>query len=139
MRTFRNIEKFLQSKKPMTAIAKEVKETILKKTEKGHDYMGRRFEPYSEAYAKRKKKKTVNLKDSGKMLKAITTKVVTPSHGRVYIKFAGSPNRQIIANIHNTGTGKMPEREFMNLSDSAIKKLAKKHYDDPIMKILGRK
>ncbi len=128
------VERFLLSTKPMKLIVEDVKEVIERKTESGKDYRGHKFEPYSEAYAKRKKKTVVDLDDTGKMLRALKTKVINPKHGRVFIK----GNRAIIANIHTTGTGKMPQREFMAITKSGEAKIVKKRYDDPLLKILRR-
>jgi hypothetical protein len=44
----------------------------------------------------------------------------------------------MLAQIHTTGTGKQPQREFMGISDNAIKKLTKKFYDDPILELAKR-
>ncbi len=128
------VERFLLSAKPMKLIVEDVKEVIERKTASGKDYRGHKFESYSEAYAKRKKKTKVDLNDSGEMLGALKTKVINPKHGRVFIR----GNRAIIANIHTTGTGKQPERDFMNITKTGEAKIVKKRYDDPLLRILGR-
>ncbi len=128
------VERFLLSTKPMKLILKDVKERIEDRTAKGKDYKNRKFEPYSEAYAKRKKKTTVDLDDTGEMLDALKTRVISPKHGVVEIK----GRRAIIANIHTTGTGKMPERKFMAITKTGEAKIVKKRYDDPLLKILRR-
>lgn len=46
------IENFLNDPKPMEGIIEDIKETILEKTEDGHDYVDRNFKPYSKAYAR---------------------------------------------------------------------------------------
>lgn len=139
---FKNVESFLKSRKPMENIVKEVKETIEKKTESGKDYMGKKFKPYSAKYAKRKGSTKVDLKLSGKMIGALDTQVINPSHGKVFISSKGYARTRaktdMLAQIHTTGTGKQPQREFMNLAPSAQQKIIKKYYDDEIMKILGR-
>ena len=127
------ISEFLESKKPMEGMVEDGKELVLEKTAKGFDYKHRKFHPYSPAYAKRKKSKTVNLRVTGDMLNSLRTEVFSHEHGQIKIT-----NKEIIAYIHHTGTGKMPQREFMNINKSNITKLQKKHFDDPIMKILGR-
>lgn len=129
-----NVERFLRSTKPMKAITEDVKERVEERTAKGRDYKNRKFKPYSLAYAKKKKKTLVNLKDSGEMLGALRTQVINPKHGRVLIK----GRRAIIANIHTTGTGKQPERDFMNITKTGEAKIVKEHYDDPLLKILRR-
>jgi phage gpG-like protein len=138
-RMFAGIEAFLASTKPMAGIVADIKDIILIKTASGLDYMGRGFKPYSEKYAKKKKGMTAtgrpNLKLSGTMLGAIKTEVRDARHGAVLVGSVGEKggaNSDMLAQIHTTGTGKQPQREFMNLAPSAVQKLTKKHYDDPI-------
>jgi len=137
------IEAFLASPKPMEGMVKDVKDTVLMKTASGLDYMGRSFKPYSKAYAKKKMGMTStgrpNLKATGTMLDAIKTEVKDPRHGAVFVSAAsekGGANSDMLAQIHTTGTGKQPRREFMGISDSAVKKLSKKHYDDKILELV---
>jgi hypothetical protein len=118
----------------MELILEDVKEKVEDKTASGKDYRGHKFEPYSKAYAKRKKKKKVDLRVTGEMLDALRTRVINPKHGVVEIK----GRRAIIANIHTTGTGKQPLREFMAITKSGEVKIVKKRYDDPLLRILGR-
>ena len=142
-RMLSRVEKFLKSVEPMGDITEGVAEEILKKTSKGKDFSNTRFEEYSPAYAKKKGQLLVDLKASGLMLASLDSKVINANHGRVFIKPQGyaktKARTDLIANIHTTGTGKQPKREFMNVSKSVMKKLQKKHYDDKIMKLLGRK
>ncbi|HDR68000.1 MAG TPA: hypothetical protein ENN61_02995 [Bacteroidaceae bacterium] len=121
------------SHKPMEGMVEDGKELVLEKTAKGYDYKHRKFTPYSKRYAKRKGSKLVNMRLSGDMLESIITEVISHDHGRIKVT-----NKEVIANVHNTGTGKQPQREFMNINKSNLAKLQKKHLDDPIMKILGR-
>jgi hypothetical protein len=134
---FKSIESFLSSKKPMRGFCDGVRERILEKTEKGQDYMSRKFKPYSKAYAKRKGSKHVNLRVTGRMLTAIKSLAVTPDHGKIWIqpRSHGKINADMLANIHSTGTGKQPQREFMNISATGIGELVKKHYNDPIKEL----
>lgn len=143
-RQFAGIEAFLASTKPMEGIVAEIKTLILVKTASGLDYMGRSFKPYSKAYKKKKTGMTAtgrpNLKLSGTMLDAIKTEVKDPRHGAVFVAPVGEPGSNVqsdmLAQIHTTGTGKQPQREFMNLAPSAVKNLTKKYYDDPILEIV---
>jgi len=147
---FAAIEAFLASTKPMEGIVTDIKDIILTKTSNGVDYMGKSFAPYSETYAKRRKGRTAkgrpNLKRTGTMLHNIYTKVDDSRHGRIDIFPGAEPggkgiNSKFLAQVHTLGTthaGKnnditIPQREFMNLAPSAVKKLTKKHYDDPIL------
>ena len=135
---FRDVANFLNSTKPMQRIVDSIKEGILVKTAKSHDYMGRNFKPYSKAYAKKKGSSRVNLRVSGEMMDSIDAEATDPRHGKVSI----GGDRALIALFHNKGgprPGRPPQREFFNVSKSAIQNLAKKHIDDPIMKLLGRR
>jgi len=135
LRKLREVENLLNSPEPMSHIVADVREAILDKTSRGLDYMGRRFTPYSKAYARRKGSKNVDLRASGEMMDSIKATVVSPQRGEVVVTSAG---RQVIANIHNTGTGKQPRREFMNMSNSAVRALVKKHIDDKVLEIAKR-
>ena len=136
VRGFQKIEEFLASPKPMQAIVNDIKEKILADTARGHDYRGRNFEPYSAAYAKKKGTKRPDLRVSGRMLGAIRTEVVDPRHGAVYVASeseSGGASTAMLAQIHTTGTGKQPQREFVNITPNALKVFVKKHYNDPIL------
>jgi hypothetical protein len=128
----------------MEGVCEDVKERIKERTGKGRDYKNRSFAPYSESYKKRKGKSRVNLRDSGRMLRALDTQVITPIRGKVFVKpesYGGGKRARtdMIAQIHTTGAGKQPQRDFMDITKTALKKFVKKHYDDKIMKILGRR
>lgn len=141
---FAKINEFLASPKPMEGIVADIKTTILEKTAMGKDYMGRGFKAYSKAYAKKKMGMTAtgrpNLKLSGTMLGALSTEVKDARHGTVFVASVSEPKggaaSDMLAQIHTTGTGKQPQREFMNLATTAVKKLVKKHYDDPILELV---
>ena len=143
-RQFAAIEDFLKSTKPMEGIVADIKDIVLDKTSKGHDYMGRNFKPYTKAYAERRKKLGLSTRPdltvSGTMLGALKTEVKDPRHGAVFVGSEAEPKGRaksdMLAQIHTTGTGKQPQREFLNLAPTAVKKLTKKHYDDPILKLV---
>jgi hypothetical protein len=141
-RQFQEINDFLGSKKPMEGLVEDAKAVILEKTAAGRDYEHHAFTPYSEKYAKRKVSSRVNLKKSGTMLGAIKTAVPEARHGQIYVAAEPEPggkiNADLLANIHTTGTGKQPRREFMNLSKTQKALLKKKHYDDPILEIVRK-
>lgn len=140
----REIETLLNSPKPMEGVVEDVRAGVLEKTALGHDYRGRNFEPYSDAYKDKRKKAGLttkpNLNVTGTMLDAISTKVVSPTHGQVYVAAAsdGRINADVLAEIHNVGVGKQKRREFMNITKAAIEKLVKKYFDDPIKAIVQR-
>lgn len=133
----REIEEFLSSKKPMQEFCDGIKERILRLTAAGKDYKNRNFKPYCEQYAKRKRSEHVDLNLSGLMLESMRSQAESPLRGRVWIE--GTPHGKIrsdmLANIHTTGTGKQPRREFMNISQAGIKELTKKCFDDPLLEL----
>ncbi len=143
-RQLREIDHFLNSNNPMDNICKDVEKRILIRTAAGRNYRNMKFASYSAKYAKRKGvgQGDVDLRLSGTMLGAIETKVVNPHHGQVLVMskaMAGtSAKSDMIAQIHTTGTGKQPQREFMNITDKALQDFVKEHLDDEIMRILGR-
>jgi len=143
-RQIHGINQLLDSNMPMKNICKDVEKRILERTDSGRDYKNLKFAPYSEKYAKRKRvgRSSVDLRLTGTMLGAIETRVLNPHHGQVLITskaMAGtSAKSDMIAQIHTTGTGKQPRREFMNITKTALQEFATKHYDDEIMRILGR-
>ena len=140
----RELNHFLDSNTPMKNICNDVEKRILERTDSGRDYKNLKFAPYSEKYAKRKRvgRSNVDLRLTGTMLGAIETRVLNPHHGQVLITskaMAGTAAKSdMIAQIHTTGTGKQPKREFMNITKTALQEFATKHYDDEIMRILGR-
>jgi len=138
------INDFLKSRKPMENVTKNIRDDIKGLTKKGKDFSGRRFEAYSAKYARRKKSPKVNLELSGLMLRSMKTKALTPRHGSVYIEphsYGGKTRARtdMIAQIHTTGTGVQPEREFLNITKSRLQNIIRKHYDDALMKLLGRR
>lgn len=141
----RRINQLLDSNRPMEKICKDVEKRILDRTDSGRDFRNRKFYPYSEKYAKRKRvsRSSVDLRLTGTMLGAIETRVLNPRHGQVLVTsraMAGtSAKSDMIAQIHTTGTGKQPQRDFMNVTPKALQDFVKKHYDDEIMRILGRR
>lgn len=143
-RQLRQVNQLLGSNEPMENICKDVEERILERTESGRDYKNLKFAPYSEKYAKRKGvgRSSVDLKLTGTMLGAIKTRVINPNHGQVLITskaMAGTAAKSdMIAQIHTTGTGRQPRREFMNITKTALQGFVNKHYDDKIMRILRR-
>lgn len=140
------VQDFLRSTKPMGGIVEDIKIQVLEKTARGLDYRGRSFAKYSERYKNIKRGMTAtgrpNLKRSGTMMNAVAARAVNARRGMVHVRSLSEPGGGItsdfLAQIHTTGTGKQPQREFMNVTDSAFKKLVKKHYDDPILEIVRR-
>ena len=152
-KVYQDIRKLMLSKKTITGVVKDVKVEIKKKTKGSKDYKNKPFEDLTAAYKKRKSKlglgSKANMKFTGKMLGAMKTKVVSAAHGKIFIAEQPYPRNpktgqkpridtRTLANVHNTGTGKMPKRTFMNVSESFMKKMLKKWWDKPILKILGR-
>ena len=152
-KVFQDLQKFMRSDVPMNGIIKDIKKEILRKTDRGLDYRGKKFQPLTRPYAKRKamlgRGSKANLKSTGHMLKSMRAWLRWFSHGVVEIdarpypvdpktKQSSRASTKVIANIHGQGTGRQPQREFMNITKNFKKKLLQKHYDKPILKILGR-
>jgi phage gpG-like protein len=102
---------------------------ITTRTKKGIDVAGMEFKPYSEAYAKKKGTKKVNLTSSGRMLSRAGFEFeVLSQDGRVFIRiYAEGEPKYTIASVHNfgmrSGRGKgfqMPQREFFGLDQKII-------------------
>lgn len=145
-KVYQDVIKHLKSKGPMKGIVSDVKDEIKKKTKKGLDYRNKSFKPLTEIYKKRKSKlglgSKANLSFTGKMLGAMKTKVISAIHGRIQIIEQPYPRSRIdtrtLSNIHGRGTGRMPKREHMNINKSFEKKMLKKWFNSPILKILRR-
>jgi len=138
---FSAIEAFLKSETPMKETVIDVKRAILELTESGKDYRGRKFAPYSKGYAKRKGTKHVDLRLSGRMLRALTAETISPTRGRVEVKArpsSGTADTKMIAQIHTTGTGRQPQRDFLDITKNRQNQIIKKNYDDPLLEIARR-
>jgi len=140
----RRINQLLDSNEPMKNICKDVEKRILDRTDSGRDYKNRKFAPYTREYARKKRvsRGSVNLRLTGTMLGAIETRVLNPRHGQILIMSRPmartSAKSDMIAQIHTTGTGKQPKREFLNITKTALQEFVNEHYDKEIMRILGR-
>jgi hypothetical protein len=131
------VSDFLMSTVPMQGLCDSTKAVIIEKTASGRDYMNRSFQPYSKAYAKRTGKTRVDLRVSGRMLDSITAKALSPQRGEVKVT-----DHALIAEFHNQGgpkSGKPPKRTFMDINPTQLAKAVKENFDDPIMKLLGRR
>ena len=121
---FRNLIK--RGKKEIwKELGDEAIDIIKSRTAKGKDIKGKKFKAYTPIYAKKKGSSIVNLKKSGKMLKAIN-KQTWSRKCRIFVK--STARKQKIDNynltiVHNFGTRKMPKREYMGLIRKEVKKL----------------
>lgn len=141
IRECQELQDFLASTAPMEGFVEDAKAVILDKTEKGRDFEHKPFAPYSDAYAKKKGSKRVNLSATGTMLRSIFSKVLSAKHGIIDVHPAqekGAANARHLAQIHHDGEGKQPRRPFMDLNKSQVKALQKKHWDDKILEIVRR-
>lgn len=139
-RMIQDVKNFYDSPKWMGNITKDIKKRIVKNTASGKDWRSRKFRPYSQAYAA-KKGSGVDLRDTGAMMDAVSTKVVNSLTGVVFVKAVmgkGGINRAVLAEYHNFGQGFNPVREFMNIPESVVKKLVKQFIDDPVQRIVNR-
>ncbi len=107
-------------------VAMEARYEIWRRTKSGVDYLGYQFAPYSELYAEMRKElgKTtdiVNLEFTNRMLNSMQI-ATRPTES--YIYFADA-NRRKVAYNHNYGIGKLPKREFFNISGKDTEKLSR--------------
>lgn len=92
---------------------------IRKRTKKGIDYRGEKFEPYSERYAEEREEagrttERVTLSFTGRMLATLTA---VASDKKALLRFSNSDNARI-ANYHNDyeePRGVMPLRRFLDI------------------------
>lgn len=108
--------------------------------EKGVDVDGRDFTPYTQKYSDWKRKKAgvhfnsrVNLNDSGKMLAAINTKVMSPESILVYV--GGAP--AVYGLAHQEGNSKLPRRKWFG-ETKEDKNLLRKMFFDGLEKEIAR-
>jgi phage gpG-like protein len=111
---------------------------ILTRTALSIDANGKRFEPYTSKYAK-KKGNHVDLKISGKMLNSIV-RTAYAKFCRIYVRADnhGKISTYDLGLIHNFGVGKQPERKFMGLTkreSEEIKKILREYIVEEIEKI----
>ena len=133
----RDVSNFLSSTQPMQDCVDDCKDIIIEKTGMGVNFLHQKFAPYSPAYSKKKGKTKVDLRDTGTMLNSITAKAMSANHGKVFVGAHSD-----IAEYHNEGAymkARLPQRRFMDINDTQLAALTKKHWDDPIMKLLGRR
>ena len=124
----------LESLRPMQKICEDVKERVLKRTAASRDYRNMKFAPYSAKYAKRKRSTKVDLRLTGEMLNSMKARAINPRRGVVELT-----TKELIANIHTQGIGKQPQRDFFDITPTALQEFVTKHHDNKIMEILGRR
>ena len=114
----RSIQTNLQpTQDDMRYVAERQKARIIARTGKGVDAKGQSFAVYSDKYKKRKEKSgrnsgIVDLTWSGRMLKALVTRSVTPKSFTIGI-YGEEGTR---GSAHNTGAGHMPLRKFFDMT-----------------------
>ena len=100
---------------------------ITQRTLKGKDYKGAPFTAYSEKYGRWKKARAlkpgsnVNLHLKGHMMSSLKPKATAKN----VTLFFSKPQEAKKAFIHHKGKGKMPKREFFDLSKMERKHLGK--------------
>lgn len=129
--------------------ARRARRMIRSRTAQGVDRHGRQFAPYAPSTAKKKGRfSPVTLRETGKMLRSLSIRDLGPQNARrapsgrgsqlrgpsgrfvseenvVFgstINIKGSRNRRI-ARFHIEGTRKMPERDFLGLTDQQESRL----------------
>ena len=121
------VAKVAESVKVWGRIGFQAIDIITQRTLKGKDYKGRPFSKYSAKYEARKKARGgeffsgVNLHDKGHMMGSMKPK---PTAKNVTLFFSKTAEAKKAA-IHHKGIGKMPQREFFNLSKMERKHLFK--------------
>ena len=110
----------LFDQKVFKVLAVQVKDDIIKRTKSGIDMYGNQFIPYSQKYAKKKKKTVVDLFDTGQMLGDIQSKSYH-STGIIQIKSSRSKR---IASYNQNRLGK--QRKFFGLTPQDQSKLHNK-------------
>jgi hypothetical protein len=124
------------SKKPndwLRRVGEEAVQVILDRTKAGKDKNGNPFHPYSDAYKNSddfilagKSANNVNLKLMGEMLADLS--VLSARDNTIIIGFPDDEQRAK-ANGHITakqGTGKLPKRDFLGISDKELQKILEK-------------
>lgn len=129
----RAILNHLESSEPMQKICEDVKGRILKRTAASRDFRNMKFAPYSAKYARKKGSTKVNLKLTGEMLNSMKARTINPRRGVVELTA-----KELIANIHTQGIGKQPQRDFFDITPTALQEFVTKYHDNKIMEILRR-
>ncbi len=112
---FEGLGDALISKQIVETIALQIKENILQRTQTGKDLYGKTFKPYTLKYATKEGKTTVNLTNNNLMLSAMTQKAMSNDTAKIFFMRKESAR---IAQIHNDGEGKMPQRRFFGVGTS---------------------
>jgi len=114
---------------------------IKKRTLSGRDVGGRAFKRYAQSTLKRKQGRggrffsgNVDLNDTGKMMAAMQARKTGPLAAKVFFVSKKQRDKAI---AHNTGSGRLPKRNFFGLS-SKEKKEINTLFKQAIDRILSR-
>jgi len=102
---------------------------ILERTLSGKDVDDMAFAPYSSEYA-RKKDGRVDLYDSGDMLRSLKYQADSPTEATITCSSE-------IAEYHEDGTTKMPQRQFMGLSEKDVGDMMEEIFTQPLEDTIG--
>lgn len=102
---------------------------ILKRTRSGKDVNDNLFAPYSSAY-RRKKGGTVNLSNSGAMLESLGYQANSSIEATVTCSSE-------IAQYHEDGTTKMPQRQFVGLSEKDKEDMIEEIFVRPLKNLIS--
>jgi len=148
------IRNFVDSGKPMQGMCEDIATGIKERTARAVDYKGAGFVPLKPNYRAWKikfgKRGIPDMNLMGDMMASMAVGLESPRHGRIYFKSMSQSKPRggtakiktdLLANVHHFGRTsiKMPARPFMNVSESEVKKLKKKHYDDAVTEIIRSK
>lgn len=113
-----------RSAKALEKALLDARTQIVRRTQKGTDFEGKEFEPYSEGYAKKKIKAGRNIKPdltfTGKMLASIQVNVDTAVSGLLGRIFFGSATEGAKAKYN------FERRRFFELSKDQVKTIVRK-------------
>ena len=102
---------------------------ILERTLSGKDVNDMAFAPYSNEYA-RKKGGRVDLYDSGDMLRSLKYQADSLTEATITCSSE-------IAEYHEDGTTKMPQRQFMGLSEKDVGDMMEEIFTQPLEDTIG--
>jgi len=132
-KSLKRVSENIFDKRVMAQILVKVKENIRKRTETGVDVNLKPFKPYNSKYAAKKKKTRVDLTDTGRMLNALTQKVINNDTGRIFLqnsRYKGGSDVHTVAAKneetrkffgYNSGDEKFVRDSYQKVIDSAVR------------------
>ena len=131
VKRLQSLGKEVTDRKILQLIALTARNNIIQRTMAGLDVNYKPMKEYNRNYALSEGKTTVNMTKTGKMLNSMIFKVMGTDTAKIF--FATARGR-MLAKIHNTGKGKMPERNFFGIS-ARDKKQAQQAYLKEVLRV----